>query len=78
MSAKPRRKPWTNRPTCPSCKAPAGTRAEVFAYANLCCAACGATWIGDDAEVAKAEKADASWERECKRQEKRGPIVRVG
>jgi hypothetical protein len=39
---------------------------------RLVCAACGATWLGTDEEVALANAAQAAWERKCARAAKAG------
>lgn len=75
--------PWAGCPPCPQCKAHCGTREGQFtatAYARsqgpswLSCSHCGATWEASPEDVAQAERADAAWTAECKRQrDERGP-----
>lgn len=56
-------------PPCPECKTPIGAPihthhrgAEYPREVRLVCHACGHGWIGTDAEVEQAERAEAAWE----------------
>ena len=60
-------KPYHDTPRCPLCEGPLvtaewsgnGVRTEGD---RLCCAACGESCVGTDAEVEQAKKADAAYE----------------
>lgn len=63
-------KPWEDVPKHPGCGGPGVPRAAADwnHRANpgdtLVCPACGGGWVGTPEEVARAEKAQAAWDRE--------------
>lgn len=69
--AEPSLKPWHDCPSCPkcglNCAVPArcsGARGRWYGPddATLFCPACGSAWVGNEADVVQADKAQAAWE----------------
>lgn len=64
------RAPEHDCPQCPRCKLPVGTpikeaeveRFEGPQFSTLYCPACGAAWVGSDADLAQARKSWAAYE----------------
>lgn len=64
--------PWHDCPSCPKCgmncsvpASQAGTEGRWYGppEATLFCPACGAGWVGDEADVAQAVRAQLAWEQ---------------
>ena len=69
---KPGRELWYDCPTCPSCDCSNGVplRAAHDRHRGkpgdrIICPACGTGWVGTDAELLQAERAQAAWDLEC-------------
>lgn len=65
-----------NTPRHPYCGGPStryNSEGTQMTGADLFCAACGDVWEGTLADVAKAEKSDAAWERKQQREERPNP-----